>query len=265
MEDNILLIERKGHVCTLTLNRPAKRNSLSPDLLIKLHQTLDDFGQGDDVRAVVIRGAGDKAFSSGYDIAAIPTDVPPEVQERLREQSPLELAINSVINYPYPVIAMLNGYAFGAGCELAVCCDLRVAVDDVRMGMPPAKLGLVYPLWGLMRFVQIVGFPGTKELFFTGRYFDAPRVKEMGLINYLLPRAELETFTYALAEEIAANAPLSVKGTKRILGLLARSFKISDQALGEAEEVLAQAFNSEDLKEGQRAFMEKRRPVFKGR
>jgi enoyl-CoA hydratase/carnithine racemase len=265
MGQDILLVEKKGYVCTLTLNRPEKRNSVSPDLLIRLHQTLEEFAKTDDVRVVVIRGAGDRAFSSGYDIASIPTDIPEEIQQRLKEANPLELALGSVLNYPYPVIAMLNGYAFGAGCELAVCCDIRIAADDIRMGMPPAKLGLVYMLEGLMRFVQIVGFPQTREIFFSGRYFDAHRVKEMGLVNYMLPRDEVEPFTYALAEEIAGNAPLSVKGTKRILGMLARSFRISEEDLRAARQIVVRAFNSEDLKEGQKAFLEKRKAVFHGR
>jgi enoyl-CoA hydratase len=265
MSTDILWIERKERVVTLVLNRPEKRNSLSPDLLIRLHQTLEDLKREDAARVVVIRGVGDKAFSSGYDIAAIPTEISPEIQERLKNQNPLELAIHSVTHFPYPIIALLNGYAFGAGCELAVCCDLRIGADDIRMGMPPAKLGLVYPLPGLIRFVQIIGLPNTRELFFTGRYYPAQRAKEMGLVHYLLPRGELESFTYVMAEEMAANAPLSIKGTKRILNLLSQAFTLSDQDLREANTLLAQAFNSEDLKEGQMAFLQKRKPAFKGR
>jgi enoyl-CoA hydratase/carnithine racemase len=265
MDNDILLMEQKGYVRTLILNRPEKRNSLSLDLLIRLHEVLEELAQTDDARAVVIRGSGDRAFSSGYDIDSIPTKVRPEIQEKMKEKDPLQLAMNSVLDYPYPVIAMLNGYAFGAGCELAVCCDLRIAADDIRMGMPPAKLGVVYPLPGLIRFVQVLGLPGTRELFFSGRYYDAGRVKEMGLVDYLLPREELERFTYHLAEEIAANAPLALKGTKRILGLISRSFQMPAEAFKEGERIVDEAFNSEDLKEGQAAFLEKRKPVFRGK
>lgn len=265
MSADILIIEKRERVATLVLNRPEKRNSLSPDLLIRLHQTLEELKREDAVRAVVIRGEGDRAFSSGYDIAAIPTDISPELQERLKTQNPLELAVHSVIDFPYPVIALLNGYAFGAGCELAVCCDLRIGADDIRMGMPPAKLGLVYPLPGLIRFVQIIGLANTRELFLTGRYYPAQRAKEMGLVHYLLPRAELESFAYEMAEEIAGNAPLSVRGSKRVLNLLAQGIALPDQALREANEIVARAFTSEDLKEGQMAFLQKRKPEFKGR
>ena len=265
MENDILLVEKKGLVATLLLNRPEKRNSLSPDLLIRLHQTIEEFKRDDEARCLVIRGSGNKAFSSGYDIASIPTKVDPEIAEKLKSQNPQDLAMNSVLNYPYPIIAMLNGYAFGAGCELSVCCDIRVAGDHIRMGVPPAKLGLVYPLDGIMRFVRVLGIPLTRELLCTGRFYDARQVREMGLVNHMMPREELEAFTYELAEEIAGNAPLSVKGTKRILNLLAGSPRIDEEARREAEMIVAEAFNSDDLKEGQTAFLEKRQPVFKGR
>jgi enoyl-CoA hydratase/carnithine racemase len=264
-KNNTLFIEQKGYVCTLTLNRPEKRNALSPDLLIKLCQTLEALSQNDDVRTIVIRGSGNKAFSSGYDVAALPTEVPEDLQERLEEENPLDMAIGSILNFPYPVIAMLNGYAFGAGCELALNCDIRIAADEIKMGIPAAKLGLVYPMRGMLHYVQTVGFTATSELLLTGRSFNAQRALEMGLINYALPRTELETFTYDLAREIAGNAPLSLKGTKRILGFLRQSFKMPENLLAESERIIAQAFNSEDLKEGQKAFLEKRKPVFKGR
>ena len=264
-ENNILFVDQKEHVTTLSLNRPEKRNALSPDLLVKLCQTLEELGQNDNVRTVVIRGSGEKAFSSGYDVAAIPTHVPEALQERLKEENPLDLAITSIVNYPYPIIAMLNGHAFGAGCELAVNCDIRIAANDIKMGIPAAKLGLVYPIRGMLRYVQTVGFSATSELLFTGRSFDTKRALDMGLLNYSLPRKELESFTYKLAKEIAGNAPLSLKGTKRILGFMRQSFKMPANLLTEAESIIAQAFNSEDLKEGQKAFLEKRRPIFKGK
>lgn len=265
MESNILLVERKEHDCTLILNRPEKRNSLSPDLLIEIHQTLQALSKDDAVRAIVIRGVGDKAFSSGYDINAIPTKASPETQEKFKTQNPLTLALNSVVNYPYPVIAMLNGSAFGAGCELAICCDIRIGAEDIRMGMPPAKLGVVYDPNGLQRFINIIGLSKTKEVFFSGRYYDALSAKEMGLVDHLLPRSELESFTYNLAEEIAGNAPLAVKGTKRIINMLVGSARMRDEDMKEAQSIVEQAFNSDDLKEAQASFLEKRKPVFRGR
>jgi enoyl-CoA hydratase len=265
MEKNILLVERKEHICTLILNRPEKRNSLSPDLLVEIHQTLEELSQDDTVRAIIFRGIGDKAFSSGYDISAIPTKANPEIQEKFKTQNPLMLALGSVVNYPYPVIAMLNGFAFGAGCELAICCDIRIGAEDIRMGMPPAKLGVVYDPNGLQRFINVIGLSKTKEVFFSGRYYDAAGAKEMGLVDHLVPRSDLESSTYNLAEEIAENAPLAVKGTKRIINMLVGSIRMCDEDIKEALSIVDQAFNSDDLKEAQASFLEKRKPVFRGR
>jgi len=133
------------------------------------------------------------------------------------------------------------------------------------MGMTPAKIGMIYTPEGLNRFIQTIGLSTTKEIFFTGRAYDARRAKEMGLIDYLIPRAELESFTYHLAEEIAGNAPLSLKGIKRILNLLLGSDKMAEVDRDEAENIVAQALESEDLREGRAAFLEKRKPVFRGR
>jgi enoyl-CoA hydratase len=263
--EDILLVEIKGRVATLVLNRPEKRNSLSPELLLRLHQTLEALKQEEAVRTVVLRGAGDKAFSAGYDIASIPARVPPAMQEKLKTRNPLDLAVQSLIHFPYPVMALLNGDAFGAGCELALCCDLRLAAEDIRMGMPPARLGLVYPPVGLIRFIQVIGPANARELFFTGRFYPVQRAKEMGLVHYVLPREELASFTYAMAEEMAANAPLSLQGLKRIFNLAAQTLTLPERDQAEAETLLARALNSEDLKEGQTAFFQKRKPVFKGR
>ncbi|MBW2622318.1 MAG: enoyl-CoA hydratase/isomerase family protein, partial [Deltaproteobacteria bacterium] len=160
-ENEVLIIERKEKISTFIINRPDKRNSLTPEILMLLHEALEEYAKGDDVRAVIIRGIGDVAFSSGYDIRAIPTKDNPDIEDRMRGQNPLELALESIVNFPYPVIAMLNGYTFGAGCELAISCDIRVGADNIRMGMPPVKLGLIYSVNGLMRFVRTVGWART--------------------------------------------------------------------------------------------------------
>jgi enoyl-CoA hydratase/carnithine racemase len=133
------------------------------------------------------------------------------------------------------------------------------------MGMPPAKLGLVYHWTGLRRFIQTIGLKSTKELFFTGRFFKGQRLKEIGLADYLLPAAELEAFVNQMAREIAANAPLALKGTKRVINRLLEASSLHENSIAEAEALALEAFNSDDLKEGQLAFLEKRKPVFKGR
>ncbi|MGB9498942.1 MAG: enoyl-CoA hydratase-related protein [Dissulfuribacterales bacterium] len=264
MGNEVLIKEKNGSIGTIIFNRPERKNSLSPELLIKLHLILKEWAEDDAIRTVVFTGSGDKAFSSGYDILAIPTDLTPEMAELMKKENPLKLAMSGVKNYPYPTIAMMNGYALGAGLNLALCCDIRVGIEDISVSMPPAKLGLIYHLEGIKQFVEVIGLARTKEIFFTARKYKGREVKEMGIVDYLVPRSELSSTTYALANEIAANAPLALKGTKRILSMLSRAVEFKDSDLKEADKIIADGFNSEDLKEGQTAFIEKRKPVFKG-
>jgi len=264
VRDNILLAKIEENVCTLTLNRPKKKNSLSPELVETLLGTFEKLAADDTVRTVVIRGVGDKAFCSGYDIRSLPTRITDDVREKLKTLNPVETLFKTIINFPFPVIAMINGVAFGAGCELSVCCDIRVGAEPIRMGMPPAKLGLAYPWTGLQRFIRVLGLKNTREIFYTARTYEGKRLKELGLVDYLLPAKDLETFTYQMAAEIAANAPLAVKGTKRILNLLLNSSQPPEHCQKEAESITEAAFLSEDLKEGRLAFLEKRKPKFKG-
>ncbi len=259
-----LVTEQKDGVGTLIIHRPERRNALSPDLLMQLHLALEEWAREESVRVVVVTGSGDKAFSSGYDILATPTGLVGVGEKILKEDNPLELAFNSLRNYPYPTIAMMNGSAFGAGLNLAVCCDMRIGADDIKAGMPPAKLGVIYPPDGLKLFVEVLGMARTKEIFFSGRVFRGAEVREMGLVDRLVKREDLESLTYALAREISENAPLALKGIKRILNQLGNGFTLNDGERREAEEMMSRAFDSKDLKEGQAAFMEKRKPRFVG-
>jgi enoyl-CoA hydratase len=264
-EHSILMTETRSHVGTITINRPERKNALSPELLVMLHKTLQEWGQKEDVRVVIITGGFGKAFSSGYDIAAIPTEMTPELAELMKNHNPLEFAFTSVSQFPYPTIAMMNGYAFGAGLNLALCCDMRIAVEDVSVGMPPAKLGLVYHPEGIRQFIEVVGMARTREIFFTGRTYKGKEVLDMGLIDRLVPDFDLAPLAYGIAEDIASNAPLSLKGTKKILGMFRQRMRLTDEHMREAEKLINEAFNSDDLKEGQSAFFEKRKPRFTGR
>ena len=264
MSENPLLYEKTGHIATLVLNRPAKKNALSPELVNLLRTKLMELKNRHEVRAVIIRGAGNDVFCAGYDIGSLPTADSPDGASDLNETNPVEALFETVHQFPYPVIAMLNGHAFGAGYELAVCCDIRIAHNNIKIGMPPAKLGLVYPWTGLKRFVAAIGLSSTRQLFYSGRPFSGAQLDRHRLADMILPPNELEAFTYELAADIAGNAPLALKGTKRILNLLQQSAQLAPEALAEAEKLTIESFASRDLKEGQRAFLEKRKPVFKG-
>jgi len=263
--EELLLVQKEGNICTLTINRPERRNSLNPEILLKLGDTLNALKEEGEVRVVVIRGVGEQAFSSGYDIGRIGTGgggVPEETGPR---RNPLEYGMSSVLAYPYPVIAMIYGYAVGAGLELAVTCDLRLAADNAHLGITPAKLGVVYSPSGIQKFLNLVGIAHTKELFYTGRLIEAQRAREKGLVDYVFPAVELESATYELAREIAENAPLSISGAKSTVSKLLSYQTLCPEDEAELRELQARAMRSEDLREGQRAFMEKRKPNFVGR
>ena len=265
MNKKLLLVQKKNNVCTLALNRPEKQNSLSIEMIKLLESTLGELARDDAVRTVILRGAGDKAFCSGFDIRSLPISSKGDRNERLKTLEPVDLLLKSLVNFPIPIIAMLNGFAFGLGCELAICCDLRIGAEDIRMGMPPAKLGLVYDWTGLQRFIQSIGLQSAKEMFFTGRTYKGRRIKELGLVDYFVPREKLEEFTYNLAEEIAGNAPLALKGTKKIMNMLLRSNQLDVNQIKEAQSLFEESLFSEDMQEGQAAFLEKRKPRFKGK
>jgi enoyl-CoA hydratase/carnithine racemase len=264
-EGQVLLKEIKGNVGALTLNRPERRNAISPDMLVQIDLTLKEWAARDTVRTVVLTGGEGKAFSSGYEILSIPTEITEENKELFKASNPVEKVLHTLKHFPYPTIAMLNGYAFGAGLNMCICCDIRIAAEDVKVGMPPAKLGLVYHPEGLRQFVEVLGMARTREVFFAGRTYQGQQLLDMGLVDHLVPRSELAETTYRLAQEIASNAPLSLKGSKRILNMWGESLTLSQENLEEVERRILEAFNSHDLKEGQASFLEKRKPKFVGK
>ena len=259
-----LLVHKRDAICTLVINRPDKRNRLTPGCLLDMAAAIQVLSREGKVRALVIRGAGNEAFSAGYDISALPVKPTSKMEDSLKQTPPLEEALGAIQAFPYPVMAMLNGYAYGAGCELAITCDIRIAAKHVKMGMPPAKLGLVYPYKGYRRFMRVLGFHRTLEVFLTARQYDAETCLRMGLVNHVVEEKELESYTYAMAGDITENAPLSLRGTKIAL------YKIADHPiLEEGEEQIQSLFieslKSRDVEEARRAFLEKRKPRFKGK
>lgn len=263
--DGVLLQEVQGQVGTLIFNRPEKRNALSPEMLIALHMALKGWAESGDVRVVVITGSGDKSFSAGYDISAIPREMTPEMTEILRNHNPLTLAMESISAFPCPTIAMMNGYAFGAGLNLAVCCDFRIAAEGISVSMPPVKLGVVYDPDGVKRFVDVVGMSRTREIFLTGRKYTGEEALGMGLVNRIVRPGDLIREVYSFADEIASNAPLALKGMKRILGMLGAGRVLTEEERREIEALQHRAYASSDFAEAQAAFFEKRKPVFTGK
>jgi enoyl-CoA hydratase/carnithine racemase len=259
----LLLDEPAEAVARLTLNNPGKRNPLDHEVLDALATTLPELDRGIEVRCVIVTGKGD-AFSAGYDIGGIPEESFTEDAEALVAH-PFHAAMEAVSAHPYPVVAAINGHCLGGGLELAVRCDLRVCAASARLGMPPAKLGLIYGHTGLARFIDVIGVAHTKQLFLTGRNLDAERAERIGLVNEVVADDEVEPSALALASEIAGNAPLSLKGNKRAIETLARFQRLTEEQERELVELRRSCFASEDFREGIRAFAERRPPRWQGR
>jgi len=259
-----LLLDRPAEaVARLTLSNPEKRNPLDHDVLNALAAVLPELAAGIETRCVVITGSG-RAFSAGYDIGAIPEQSFERDAEALVAH-PFHAAMAAVTAHPYPVIAAINGHCLGGGLELAVRCDLRVCAASARLGMPPAKLGLIYGHTGLERFIDVIGVAHTKELFLTGRNLSAQRAERIGLVNEAVADDRVEAVSLELAAEIAANAPLSMTGNKRVIETIARAARLTAEEEAELVELRRSCFASEDFREGIRAFAEKRKPRWQGR
>jgi enoyl-CoA hydratase/carnithine racemase len=254
-----LVLDHPGeHVARLTIDNPERRGALD-------HELLDALGEHTrtlEARCLVIRGSG-PVFSAGYDIGNFDEGRFEEAAERLVAH-PFQAALEALDAYPYPVIGQLNGHAIGGGLELALACDLRIAASGIKVGMPPAKLGLIYSHTGLRRFIDVCGVANTAELFYVGRNVDVARAERMGLVNEVVEPAELDERVLDLATEVAANAPLSLVGNKHVIRAL-RDRPLAEQVERELIELRESCFRSEDFREGVRAFAEKRKPRWQGR
>jgi enoyl-CoA hydratase/carnithine racemase len=250
-------------VARVTLNRPTARNALDHETLGLLADAMPDLDRGIEVRCVILTGAG-KAFSAGYDIASISEDEFETEAESLVAH-PFTKALEAVAGHPWPVVAALNGHALGGGLELALCADLRVCASGAKLGMPPAKLGLIYGHTGLRRFIDTIGMPHTRQLFLVGDTVSSERAERIGLVHEVVDPKELEAESVELAAQIAANAPISMRGNKQAIDTLMANPVLTSEQAQELIELRESCFASEDFREGIAAFGEKRKPVWKGR
>ena len=255
-----LLVERTGAVAVVTINRPEKRNALNARTISEIEHVMTALGADASVGAIVLTGAGDKAFVAGADIAELAVMTPADGKERAAAG---QRAFGTIETLGKPVIAALNGVALGGGCELAMACTLRIAADTARLGQPEINLGLTPGYAGTQRLPRLVGQGRALELLLTGDHITAQRACEIGLVNRVVPAADLRAAAVALAASLAAKAPIAVR---YILELVHHG---ADMSLADAQHLEATFFglvaSTDDMKEGAAAFLAKRTPEWKGR
>jgi enoyl-CoA hydratase/carnithine racemase len=256
-----ILSRKESGVGYLIFNNPDRHNAVSLEMWDAASGILADFAADKNVRVVVLTGAGGKAFVSGADISKFESErSSKEAIERYN--AAVDKANTAVYEFAKPTIAMIRGYCIGGGVGLALCCDLRICSDNSKFGVPAAKLGLGYGFTGIKKLVDVVGPSFAKEIFYTARQFTAAEALQMGLVNRVLPGAELENYVKDYAETISANAPLTVGAVKYIVGQVLKDE--SQRDMKKCADLVAKCFASNDYIEGRKAFMEKRKPVFTG-
>jgi enoyl-CoA hydratase/carnithine racemase len=257
-----VIAERDGSIGWITFNNPERHNAMSVDMWEALPPILDAFEADPAVRVVVMTGAGRKAFVSGADISEFET-ARGNAERVAHYEAITDKAMDHAYHLSKPAIAMIRGYCIGGGLGIALSCDLRIATAESRFGIPAAKLGLGYRHAGVKKLLDVVGPSSAKEIFFTARQFNAAEAHHMGLINRVVADGELETVIADYCAMISANAPLTIKAAKGVIGELTEPHDAIDVDL--CERLVADCFDSADYQEGRRAFMEKRKPVFSGR
>lgn len=257
-----IVVESSGGIGRLVLNQPDKHNAISLDMWQGISRAMDAFAADDEVRVIVVTGAGEKAFSAGADISEF-AEKRASPEQIAHYDRTARRACEDLAEIDKPTLAMVRGYCIGGGAEIALCCDIRIASEDARFGIPAARLGLAYRWEDVHPLVGLVGPSFAKEILFTGRQFDAAEARDMRLVNRVVPGTELEARVDDYARRIASNAPLTVRAAKRTV---AEAMKDpGERDLDTVRALVEECFASEDYAEGRRAFMEKRKPEFKGR
>jgi enoyl-CoA hydratase/carnithine racemase len=260
MEFRHIIYEKSDSIATITLNRPEALNALSKEVVEEILRAIEDVRTDENIRVVVLTGAGEKAFSAGADIKAMAGMTALKARELSSMGERLCVALE---NLEKPVIAAINGYALGGGMEVAMACDLRIASENARMGQTEINIGLIPGWGGTQRLTRLVGMTKAKELVFTGRMIDAKTAEQIGLLNMAVPADKFREVVHQLAVDLASKAPVALKVAKALIT------KGADMSLGAALELEREGFgvvgSTDDLKEGTSAFAEKRKPEFKGK
>jgi enoyl-CoA hydratase len=254
-----LLLERRGRVAIITINRPEKRNALNIKTREEGAALIEELRADDSVGVVVITGAGDKAFIAGADIAEFAGRTAMMQRDVMTNRS----LFNAIDSFPKPVIAMINGYCLGGGCELALACDIRIASENASFGQPEINLGIIPGGGGTQRLTRLVGEGKAMEMILSGEIIDAKTALTIGLVNHVVPLEKLEAKTMEIASRIAEKSPIALSLAKEAVKIASRSSL--DEGLRREVDLFALCFSTEDKDEGVAAFLEKRKPVWKGR
>ena len=261
LTDKLLAIQ-EGHIGWIIFNNPDKHNAVSMEMWQSVPIAINAFVKHPDVRVIILKGAGEKAFVSGADISQF-KERRSSAEGVAEYNAASDGAGEAIRTCPKPTIAMVRGYCIGGGAATAANCDIRIVADDSKYGVPAGKLGLGYRYGGIKRLADLVGPQFTAEIFFTARQFNAQEALTMGLVNRVVPVAELESTVREYADAIGRNAPLTLAAVK--LALLEYGKDDNERDLALCEKMVNDCFASEDYKEGQTAFMEKRKPEWKAR
>jgi len=254
-----LRLDRQGRVAIITINRPDKRNALNIKTREEGAALLDQLREDDSVGVVVFTGAGDKAFVAGADIGEFAGRTAITQREVMTSRS----LFTAIDTFPKPVIAMINGYCLGGGCELALACDIRIASENASFGQPEINLGIIPGGGGTQRLPRLVGEGKAMEMVLTGEIIDARTAFTIGLVNHVVPADQLQAKTLEMANRIAEKSPIALQLAKEAVKLASKSNL--DEGLRREVDLFALCFSTEDKNEGVSAFLEKRKPAFKGR